>query len=542
MLVRVLFLFFFISPVAALAEAPKSDVFGEICNQFLKSLTFNLDRPPGARRFYREYREVVERTGVKGAPELSGDYLFKSSREWFRLGDPAYHLTVLQYPVPEGALEALDLALKNKMTAEGVRKIITKTGWKSSRKAVLDWTADLLDHPKFRDPAVLEAMVDAYRKTTGIVRGKTRYFTGIPVIPQPQAGTVRMYKGSNFYRGPSLSQSQSILPSEKVRDGGEFFLDQSEANQHSVRAEAFHPDGVSVSLDKTVILSYGSHIRVYDVPKEVASQLPSGAPELRERVFRYSVPERFRVMTIPKATYLEALKREISNTSPFSRRMNFSGGTLDGGRLIEVLKQETDLVLLRGRTLSLTGIYSERAGVMEGYTIERHTLLGLDQLASQEKFFAWHEIHAPPNLDVKKAVKTAFALHDSGKPLAIELGNQSMHGEISVEILTQVMNRAGYSKAEVDLARALVGNDAIGRMIQGRITPQEAFEQLVEISSHTNLEPKEFFKLQSLFYISDASAYPDLRVVHFRTGEAGLVPVSDRFQVLRNLFEHYVSE
>ena len=542
MFARVLLLFSFLSPMVALADAPKPDPFTEICSQFLKSLTFSLERPPGARRFYREFREVVERTGVKGASVLSTDYLFKSSREWFRLGDPAYHLTVLQYPVPEGALEALDLALKNKMTAEGVRKIITKTGWKSSRKAVLEWTADLLDHPKFRDPASLEAMVDAYRKTTGIVRGKTRFFTGIPLIPPPQPGTVRMYKGSNFYRGPSLSQSQSILPSEKVRDGGEFFLDQSEANQHSVRAEAFHPDGVSVSLDKTVILNYGSHIRIYDVPADIASRLPGGAPELRERVFRYSVPERYRVMTIPKATYLEALKREASATGSFARRMSFPGGTLEGGQLINLLKQEADPVLIRGRRLSLTGIFSDRAGVMEGYTIERHTLQGLDQLASQEKYFAWHEIHAPPNLDVKKALETAFALHDSGKPLAIELGNQAMHGELSVEILTQVMNRAGYSKAEVDLARALVGNDAIGRMIQGRITPQEAFEQLVEISSHTNLEPQEFFKLQSLFYTADASAYPDLRVVHFRTGEAGLVPTSDRFQVLKNLFEHYVSE
>ena len=82
-----------------------------------------------------------------------------------------------------------------------------------------------------------------------------------------------------------------------------------------------------------------------------------------------------------------------------------------------------------------------------------------------------------------------------------------------------------------------MGNDVIGTLLQGGMLPQEAFERLVEISKQTNLSPKDFFKVQSFFYTMDASAYPDLAIL-FTRENGMLIPKSDKFKVLQNLFEN----
>lgn len=467
-------------------------------------------------------------------------YLDQVYREWLTLGDPEHHLTVLQYPVPEVALEALELAQKNKMDAKAIEKRLARSGLRASHKSVLAWVKKALALSSLDEGARLMNLVAAYRNTRVIVKDGVRYLSGVPFIPAPKRGHVRMYKGSNFYKGPAISSSQVGRPLEEVLDGGEHFLHQSDANMHSVRAEAFHPDGVSVSTDKSVSMDYGSHIRIYDIPDEVVARLPRGALELSEYVFRYSVPERFRVMTLPRATCLEAFKVQTlgSQSSSLLRLAEQSGA-----ELVRELGLDGNLILLRGRSSRLGALYQHRTGDLGGHSIEQHTLQGVAQFEKYFPRFPWNRILAPPNVHLTRTLNMAYALHDTGKPLAGEI--QVPHEELSAEILAQVMNRAGFTKAEVDLARALVGNDVIGSTLQGKLTPQEAFEKLVEIAKKTNLSPRDFFSLQSFFYTMDASSYVDLAAFFTKestpNGEM-LVPRSEKFQVLRNLFENAIFE
>jgi hypothetical protein len=514
------------------------DSFTQICdsifNIFLKRVDSAKEGPIGIGSFKRDLRMILERQLPKGAPFLKAEYMDLSYREWVSLQDPAFHLTILRYPVPEAAVEILSAALVNRISPAQVSKILESSTVRGSSRELLVWVQRLLEHPERRDGNLLKALVDDYKGSVVIARDRIKYLTGIPILPEPKPGHVRMYKGSNFFKGPALSQSQVGKPTNEIQDGGLVFLDQADANIHSVRAEAFHPDGVSVSADKTVPINYGSHIRIYEFPREVVEKLPRGAPGLNEYVFKYSVPERFRVRTLPKATYLELLKQDA--------RRAYSNGELtrqasrnSGADLLNILLSKSDPILIRGRTLTFDGLISERTATIDRQTIQHHVLKILGQDEKYGAHFRWNEIQAPPNVDVRSVLNFSFVLHDIGKPIASEL--KASHQEISAEILSQMMNKAGCSRAEVELGVALVKNDVIGLMLQGFITPQQAFERLVEISKQTNLGPRDFFKVQSYFYTMDASSYIDLAFLFVQEGGM-LIPKNEKFKVLRNLFEN----
>ena len=136
-------------------------------------------------------------------------------------------------------------------------------------------------------------------------------------------------------------------------------------------------------------------------------------------------------------------------------------------------------------------------------------------------------MNPPPNVDPRKTLRFVIALHEIGKRIA-ESAQESTR-VLSAEILGQCMNQAGFSRAEVELGQALVKNDIMDSMFQAWITPQEAFEKLVELSSRTNISAKDFFFLQGMLFISiEASRHPG----------APPASIDDKYQILRNLFEN----
>ncbi|MBU6154324.1 MAG: hypothetical protein KGP28_08495 [Bdellovibrionales bacterium] len=522
----------------ARAAAPSVDPFTEICNSIFDSIMKRVgaskEKPIGPRAFEHEMKTILERQIPAGALEIKAAYMDLVFREWVSLGDPAYHLAVLKYPVPEAAIDVLESALINRIASDQIGNLLTKLRFKGSRKEVLFWVQRLLEHPELKNGNLLHALAVEYKKSIPLLKDRIKYLSGVPVLPDLKPGHVRMYKGSNFYRGPALSQSQVGKSAEEVGDGGLVFMDQEDANTHSVKAEAFHPDGVSVSTDKTVPINYGSHIRIYDVPEELLKRIPRGAPGLNEYVFKYSVPERFRVKTLPKATYIEMLKQEGKGAYSYGELVRRASG-ISGAELLAILESSSDPILIRGKSLYFSSLLNERTPDLDRSTIQIHVLKVFAQSEKYSHHLPWQEIEAPPNVNVRSVLNFAFAVHDVGKPLAAEF--RTPHQMISAEILEQMMNKAGYSRAEVELGRALVGHDLIGTMLQGVISPHEAFDRLIEISRKTNLNPRDFFKIQSFFHIMDASSYSDLTALFVREGEM-LVPKNEKFAVLRNLFEN----
>ncbi len=521
------------------ASAQDGQGFRSACSDLLRRIEhwFGGGTPETAaqKKFLGELDAVAKQVSKKGALRTP-EYMDRVLEEWMALGRPDHDLRVLSYPVPVLALEVLDLASRHRMPPEFLLARAEEANTPPLLARYLEWAAALLKSPRYQTGTELRDWIGAYRRTRKIQKTEVLYWTGIPVLPEPGEGRVRLYKGS-YFRGPAISQSMVGKPPEEIPSGAHEFMTYTEAVEHSERVEAFHPNGISVSTDKTVILQFGSYVKVYDVPLEVFRNLPRGDRALGEYVFKYSIPEEYRVITVPKETWAEVIKLEHKAVGSLVEGVRSGVVFRDPRRLIGLLKNEEDPVLVHGRKLDLAEVFRSTLGTRGAGTIEEHVLFGYAQMDRLMPHFDWSRIPDPPNVDLRRTIQFAFALHDSGKPLAFELKLPGMHEEFSARILAEVMARAGFAKAEIDLACALIGNDAIGLMIQGKLSPQEAYEQIVAFSRRTVLSPREFFEVQSFYYAVDAGAYPELVQV-FRTEDKMLIPDGDKYRVLVNLFDH----
>ncbi|MCM2323391.1 MAG: hypothetical protein NDJ90_09035 [Oligoflexia bacterium] len=179
----------------------------------------------------------------------------------------------------------------------------------------------------------------------------------------------------------------------------------------------------------------------------------------------------------------------------------------------------------------LNALFAADSGVMEGYTIQEHTLRVYKVFAGQVAKWAVPAEHAT-------LLKYVIALHDIGKPEAIAAGSKQLQHQYTLPILASTMKKAGFTAPEVRVAEALVGNDVIGAMLQQRITPTEAHRRLLVLAEKSGLNPMDFFRLQSFYYTCDAASYPYLMENVFRKGPDGTIrPDSPFFTRLEQLFQ-----
>lgn len=147
----------------------------------------------------------------------------------------------------------------------------------------------------------------------------------------------------------------------------------------------------------------------------------------------------------------------------------------------------------------LRGEYAKPAGVSEGYSLERHTLMVMSQF---ERYFPGE---LPGGTD-KRLFRLLLALHDIGKPWAVVQGQKSRQHERTVVLLERYLPRYGFSGSGVRLAVALSDGDPIGGYLQ-RKDLGAAVAKLREMSGASGLERERFFDLLLVYYMADASSY-----------------------------------
>ncbi len=139
------------------------------------------------------------------------------------------------------------------------------------------------------------------------------------------------------------------------------------------------------------------------------------------------------------------------------------------------------------------------AGVKEGYSLRRHTLMVMHQF---KKYFKNTEI------DGKDFFEFILALHDIGKPNAIRAeGKQEQHKYTKQE-LTSILPQLGYEKKDIDFAEALIDGDAIGHYLRGGSVSETARE-IVDSAFKSGLPLMEFWKILLIFFQVDAGAYTE---------------------------------
>jgi hypothetical protein len=276
--------------------------------------------------------------------------------------------------------------------------------------------------------------------------------------------------------------------------------------------------------------------------KPVATQKNvSRVKRLRERP-KNAVVDR----SLPRAQRIDALiQHNRQQHSSLHRLLDGQVNRHQGSKAIDYLSSKFS---------TARQLYRRESGTWEGFTIRGHTLRAYNVLGTQLKHVNLEQMSRTyPKINVKKTLQLALLLHDIGKPVAIDrargLVDQTIaagkslqdldrsklqhHSRYSKSLMSRMMWQLGSNTQEVRLARALVENNAIGQLVQDKTNMTGAAEQIRKHAARTGLDPKDYFKLQSLFFAADAGAYRSLRKSVFQHGPDGqLEPRHIRYQML----------
>ena len=116
-------------------------------------------------------------------------------------------------------------------------------------------------------------------------------------------------------------------------------------------------------------------------------------------------------------------------------------------------------------------------------------------------------MHSSPT-EVDSFFHHMLGLHDIGKSLAVRGGEKGRQHEYIMPLLNRYFQKAGFNEAERKLADAIVGHDSIGLFLTRRISLPDAIAKIREQAAKAGMGERDFFKLQMLYYTSDAACYP----------------------------------
>lgn len=132
--------------------------------------------------------------------------------------------------------------------------------------------------------------------------------TGIPNLLPSKLNFVRVYRGTGNIQSMEVSRSHRGSDLSNVPRGDEEFLTLREGSLHSGSADAGIDTGISVSTNYNSAASYGSYVKIYDLPAEMFDRLPSGDVALYEKVVKHSIPDEYLVFAMSKNMFKQALK------------------------------------------------------------------------------------------------------------------------------------------------------------------------------------------------------------------------------------------
>lgn len=226
-----------------------------------------------------------------------------------------------------------------------------------------------------------------------------------------------------------------------------------------------------------------------------------------------------------------------SNLSPYNKwlvpaseksdatvRRALGTNNLSGIEIIDLLSREYP---------GLKKLYDSDAQVLEGYSIREHTVMVCAQFEDQKRFFNLQQLDMKGVTDnIERLLRVSIALHDIGK----SIGPKSQQHQHTFPLLQIALEKWGFTPREICLSTALVTHDIIGGLLKEFVSPQQAFRELADLACQVGIDLQTFFMLQNLFYISDASSYPALRIDIMTVDKEGkLLLKSSKFQELERL-------
>ena len=145
-------------------------------------------------------------------------------------------------------------------------------------------------------------------------------------------------------------------------------------------------------------------------------------------------------------------------------------------------------------------VYDADSG-SDGYSIRKHTLMVMGQF---KKYFSHRPLPGGVSNDLMEMV---LALHDIGKPEAIQAGSKDLQHDYTTPHVRAAACALGYSEAQITLAASLAHADDIGLFLMRKGTTEERAQSIASAAEGTGLSAQEFYDLLKIFYQSDAGSY-----------------------------------
>ncbi len=232
---------------------------------------------------------------------------------------------------------------------------------------------------------------------------------------------------------------------------------------------------------------------------------------------------------------------------------------LNTQRGIEFLTNDSAL-----ESFELKRLFNLSAGVIEELTVGEHTRAVLEIFRHQIQFYTKVFSSHMPVSEPRKLLEFALIVHDLGKGLALEEFTQrtgypascpedfkqasQRQLDFTLPVVENLMQSFEFNDAEKKFVLSLIQGDALGALVQGRVTLEVAEMALKDQANQAGLDLATFFGLKTIYYVSDAASYPNLRLgkclsnkqpVFEELPSTQLLPYSEDFSALRKKLLFY---
>ena len=161
---------------------------------------------------------------------------------------------------------------------------------------------------------------------------------------------------------------------------------------------------------------------------------------------------------------------------------------------------------------TIKGLYDKSAGVVEGYTVGQHTTMVLElaqryRLCLQpqiSEFIEWSHF------------LLFLSLHDIGKGVSKEIvPHRASAKEVELEanrkVATWTLEQLRVRSHIGHIFQALLMYDSQGDYLKGNITVDSFKTHLLDMAAVSNLAPRAFYQIYTIFHLLDAASYPNLQ-------------------------------
>ncbi len=149
----------------------------------------------------------------------------------------------------------------------------------------------------------------------------------------------------------------------------------------------------------------------------------------------------------------------------------------------------------------LSNDFPRSVGVEEGYSLEQHTFMVLNQF---ETYFAQQKLPAGLNPDFFRIL---LALHDAGKPRAIREGNKAMEHPYTLALINKLRADLPFRDEAIDVIAAIIKKDVIGMYLRDKLSLEGAERQILLLAQNLKIPLYNFFQYLTIFYQCDTASY-----------------------------------